>query len=248
MSIETRILPELREVYSQFPGFELEKNLEWSRNLVSAASVKKSEHVNTTSRKIPRDGGEMLVKIYEPAERTNDLLPAMLWIHGGGYVLGHPDMDDKLCERFVQTAECIVVSVDYRLAPEHPYPAGIEDCYAGLVWMTEEAAMLGIDVNRVAIAGASGGGGLTAALALMARDKGGPSIIFQMPLYPMLDNRNITPSSHEITEEGSIWNRTDNVAAWNMYLGEENDISGSSSMQYLREQRAWPDCHQPILV
>ncbi|WFA86892.1 alpha/beta hydrolase [Paenibacillus amylolyticus] len=229
MSIETRILPELREVYSQFPGFELEKNLEWSRNLVSAASVKKSEHVNTTSRKIPRDGGELLVKIYEPAERTNDLLPAMLWIHGGGYVLGHPDMDDKLCERFVQTAECIVVSVDYRLAPEHPYPAGIEDCYAGLVWMTEEAAMLGIDVNRVAIAGASGGGGLTAALALMARDKGGPSIIFQMPLYPMLDNRNITPSSHEITEEGSIWNRTDNVAAWNMYLGEENDISGSSS-------------------
>ncbi|OMF15557.1 lipase [Paenibacillus amylolyticus] len=229
MSIETRILPELREVYSQFPGFELEKNLEWSRSLVSAASVRKSEHVNTTSRKIPRDGGEMLVKIYEPAGRTNDLLPAMLWIHGGGYVLGHPDMDDKLCELFVQTAECIVVSVDYRLAPEHPYPAAIEDCYAGLVWMTEESAILGIDVNRVAIAGASGGGGLTAALALMARDKGGPSIIFQMPLYPMLDNRNITPSSHEITEEGSIWNRTDNVAAWNMYLGEENDVSGSSS-------------------
>lgn len=229
MSIETRILPELREVHSQFPGFELEKNLEWSRSLVSAASVRKSEHVKTTSRKIPRDGGEMLVKIYEPAGRTNDLLPAMLWIHGGGCVLGHPDMDDKLCELFVQTAECIVVSVDYRLAPEHPYPAAIEDCYAGLVWMTEESAMLGIDVNRIAIAGASGGGGLTAALALMARDKGGPSIIFQMPLYPMLDNRNITPSSHEITEEGSIWNRTDNVAAWNMYLGEENDVSGRSS-------------------
>ncbi|MHA7582437.1 alpha/beta hydrolase [Paenibacillus vandeheii] len=229
MSIETRILPELREVHSQFPGFELEKNLEWSRSLVSAASVRKSEHVNTTSRKIPRDGGEMLVKIYEPAGRTNDLLPAMLWIHGGGYVLGHPDMDDKLCELFVETAECIVVSVDYGLAPEHPYPAAIEDCYAGLVWMTEESAMLGIDVNRVAIAGASGGGGLTAALALMARDKGGPSIIFQMPLYPMLDNRNITPSSHEITEEGSIWNRTDNVAAWNMYLGEENDVSRRSS-------------------
>lgn len=139
MSVEPRILPELREVYSQFPGFELEKNLEWSRSLVSAASVEGSEHVNTTRRKIPRDGGEMLVKIYEPAGRTNDLLPAMLWIHGGGYVLGHPDMDDELCERFVQTAECIVVSVDYRLAPEHPYPAAIEDCYAGLVWMTEEA-------------------------------------------------------------------------------------------------------------
>lgn len=142
--------------------------------------------------------------------------------------MGHPDMDDELCERFVQTAECVVVSVDYRLAPENPYPAAIEDCYAGLVWMTEEAESLGIDVNRVAIAGASGGGGLTAALALMARDKGGPSIIFQMPLYPMLDNRNITPSSHEITEDRAIWNRTNNLEAWNMYLGEENDASGIS--------------------
>lgn len=228
MNMDKRILPELREVYSQFPGFQLEGNLEWSRGLVSAPPVKRSEHVNTTSRKIPGAAGEMLVKIYEPAGRNVDKLPAMMWIHGGGYVLGHPDMDDELCERFVQTARCVVVSVDYRLAPEHPYPAAIEDCYAGLVWMTEEAESLGIDVNRVAIAGASGGGGLTAALALMARDKGGPSIIFQMPLYPMLDNRNITPSSHEITEDGAIWNRTDNLAAWNMYLGEENDASGIS--------------------
>lgn len=229
MSIDKRILPELREAYSQFPGFQLEENLEWSRSLVSAPSLKRSEHVNTTSRKIPGVAGEILVKIYEPAGRNADKLPAMLWIHGGGYVLGHPDMDDELCERFVQTARCVVVSVDYRLAPEHPFPAAIEDCYAGLVWMTEEAESLGIDENRVAIAGASGGGGLTAALALMARDKGGPSIIFQMPLYPMLDNRNITPSSHEITEEGAIWNRTDNLTAWNMYLGEENDASRISS-------------------
>ncbi|CAH1054529.1 alpha/beta hydrolase [Paenibacillus pseudetheri] len=228
MSIVKRILPELREAYSQFPGFQLEENLEWSRSLVSAPPAKRSEHVNRTSQKIPGAAGEMLVKIYEPAGRDIDKLPAMLWIHGGGYVLGHPDMDDELCERFVQTARCVVVSVDYRLAPEHPYPAAIEDCYAGLVWMTEEAELLGIDKNRVAIAGASGGGGLTAALALMARDKGGPSIIFQMPLYPMLDNRNITPSSHEITEGGAIWNRTDNLAAWNMYLGEKNDVSGIS--------------------
>ncbi|KEQ26939.1 alpha/beta hydrolase [Paenibacillus tyrfis] len=225
MSMDKRILPELRKAFAQFPGFQLEENLEWSRSLVSAPPVKKSEHVHITSRTIPGAAGEMLAKIYEPAGRKGDKLPAMLWIHGGGYVMGHPDMDDELCERFVQTAGCVVVSVDYRLAPENPYPAAIEDCYAGLVWMTEEAESLGIDVNRVAIAGASGGGGLTAALALMARDKGGPSIIFQMPLYPMLDNRNITPSSHEITEDRAIWNRTNNLAAWNMYLGEENDAS-----------------------
>ncbi|MCP1309514.1 alpha/beta hydrolase [Paenibacillus tyrfis] len=229
MNMDKRILPELRQAYAQFPGFQLEENLERSRSLVSPPPVKKSEHVHTTSRTIPGAAGEMLAKIYEPAGRKGDKLPAMLWIHGGGYVMGHPDMDDELCERFVQTAGCVVVSVDYRLAPENPYPAAIEDCYAGLVWMTEKAESLGIDVNRVAIAGASGGGGLTAALALMARDKGGPSIIFQMPLYPMLDNRNITPSSHEITEDRAIWNRTNNLAAWNMYLGEENDASGISS-------------------
>jgi acetyl esterase/lipase len=226
MTINDRILPELRQAYSQFPGFRLDEDLEWSRRLLAQSPLEESELVFTTNRTIPRgDGGEMLVKIYEPVKRSNDKLPAMLWIHGGGFVMGHPDMDDLLCERFVQTANCVVVSVDYRLAPEHPYPAAIEDCYAGLVWMTAEAPSLGIDVKRVAIAGASGGGGLTAALALMARDKGGPSIIFQMPLYPMLDNRNETPSSYEITDAHATWSRSNNLTAWRMYLGEEKDTN-----------------------
>ncbi|ODV53956.1 MULTISPECIES: alpha/beta hydrolase [Lysinibacillus] len=224
MTIIERILPELRQAYSQFPGFRLDEDLEWSRRLLAQLPLEESELVLITNRTILRgDGGEMLVKIYEPVKRNHDKLPAMFWIHGGGFVMGHPDMDDLLCERFVQTANCVVVSVDYRLAPEHPYPAAIEDCYAGLVWMTTEAPKLGIDSKRVAIAGASGGGGLTAALALMARDKGGPAIIFQMPLYPMLDNRNKTPSSYEITDSHATWNRTNNLTAWRMYLGEEQD-------------------------
>ncbi|MEK4172762.1 alpha/beta hydrolase [Lysinibacillus sp. FSL L8-0312] len=226
MTINNRVLPELRQAYSQFPGFRLQEDLAWSRSLLVQPPLEKSKLVHTTNCMIPRgDGGEMLVKIYEPVKRSNDKLPAMLWIHGGGFVMGHPDMDDLLCERFVQTANCVVVSVDYRLAPEHPYPAAIEDCYAGLVWMTAEAPSLGIDVKRVAIAGASGGGGLTAALALMARDKGGPSIIFQMPLYPMLDNRNETPSSYEITDAHATWSRSNNLTAWRMYLGEEKDTN-----------------------
>ncbi|PEV91902.1 lipase [Bacillus thuringiensis] len=230
MKIDSRVLPELKQAFSQFPGFQLEGDLEASRSLLSNPHLEKSELVNMTKRMIPGAAGEMLVKIYEPVEKNKNLdkLPATLWIHGGGYVMGHPDMDDVLCERFVQTAECVVVSVDYRLAPEHPYPAAIEDCYAGLVWMTNEADSLGIDVNRVAIAGASGGGGLTAALALMARDKGGPSIIFQMPLYPMLDSHNITPSSYEIIEDNATWNRSNNLTAWNMYLGKKNDTNEPS--------------------
>jgi acetyl esterase/lipase len=229
MNFESRLLPELRLVLAQFPGFQLEENLEWSRSLLSSSPIEKSEHVHTTSRMIPSVAGEILVKIYEPAERTGAKLPAMLWIHGGGYVMGHPDMDDALCERFVQAANCVVVSVDYRLAPEFPYPAAIDDCYASLTWMTDEADSLGIDLNRIAIAGASGGGGLTAALAIMARDKGGPALIFQMPLYPMLDDRNITASSYEITADNATWNRTNNLAAWNMYLGERTEDSEVSS-------------------
>lgn len=225
MDFESRVLPELRSILAQFPGFQLEENLELSRSYLASPPIEKSEHVRTTSRMIPSVAGEILVKIYEPSQRTDVKLPAMLWIHGGGYVMGHPDMDDALCERFVQAAKCVVVSVDYRLAPEHPYPAAIDDCYAGLKWMTDEAELLGIDLDRIAIAGASGGGGLTAALALMARDKGGPALIFQMPLYPMIDDRNITASSHEITADNAPWNRTNNLAAWNMYLGDRTEDS-----------------------
>ncbi|KJB88398.1 lipase [Paenibacillus sp. E194] len=223
MNFESRVLPELRAALEQFPGFQLEEKLAWSRSLLSNPPIEKSEHVHTTSQMIPGAAGEMLAKVYEPASRTSAKLPAMLWIHGGGYVMGHPDMDDTLCERFVQAANCIVVSVDYRLAPEHLYPAAIDDCYAGMIWMTNEAESLGIDVDRVAIAGASGGGGLTAALALMARDKGGPALIFQMPLYPMLDNRNKSASSYEVMADNATWNRTNNVAAWSMYLGDASD-------------------------
>ncbi len=228
MDFHSRVLPELRQTLTQFSGFHLE-DLESSRAMLKNPPIKQSEHVRTTSRMIPGAAGEMLAKIYEPVQRTGSKLPAMLWIHGGGYVMGHPDMDDALCERFVQAANCVVVSVDYHLAPEHPYPAAIHDCYAGLTWMTDEADSLGIDVDRVAIAGASGGGGLTAALALMARDKGGPALIFQMPLYPMIDNRNRTASSHEIEAENATWSRTNNLAAWSMYLGESADDSQVSA-------------------
>ncbi|MFE6075352.1 alpha/beta hydrolase [Paenibacillus sp. NPDC057886] len=239
MSYVDRVVPELRDTLTQFPGFNLKGGLQVSRAMLVNPPIEKSDDVRTTKRIIAGAAGDMLVKIYEPSERTGDKLPAMLWIHGGGYVLGHPDMDDALCERFVQAAHCVVVSVDYRLAPEHPYPAGLHDCYAGLVWMTDETESLGIDLSRVAIAGASGGGGLTAALAQMVRDKGGPSLIFQMPLYPMLDDRNISASSHEITDRNATWNRTNNLEAWSMYLGGEREGLGENE-EYHKPSYAVP--------
>ncbi len=221
------ILPELQPMYINSPRIDLEKGLDDARNLPNP-NFDRSPIILTTVDKFKGPESELLVKIYENKVRGNEVLPAVFWIHGGGYVLGHPDVDDGICEKFVLDANCVVVSVDYRIAPEHKYPAAIEDCYAGLKWMVDKADILKIDTSRIGIAGASAGGGLTAALALLARDRGGPEIKFQMPLYPMIDDRNNTFSSLEITKEffPTVWNRELNIVAWKMYLGEldTNDV------------------------
>jgi acetyl esterase/lipase len=215
------VLPELREIMEGFPVVDLQ-NINMPEGF-EPPNIEKSPFVNTSTRKIKGPESELKVKIYEPVNRTEAQLPALLWIHGGGYVLGDPDLDDSLCEQFVIEAKCVTVSVDYRLAPKYRYPAAIEDCYAALKWIVEKAVDLNIDTSRVAVAGASAGGGLTAALALLARDRGELKIAFQMPLYPMLDDRNITPSSYEITKENfpKLWNREQNKLAWSMYLGDK---------------------------
>ena len=220
MDFMSRVAPELKEILTVFPPLSLPEGLEAARQ-APAIPIEKLESVNITVRTIPGgDGQDMKVKIYEPVPRGAETLPALLFIHGGGYVIGDADGSDGDCQEFAKEAQCVVVSVDYRLAPEHPYPAPLEDCYSALVWMTNAANELNIDVSRVAVAGQSAGGGLTAALSLLARDRKGPAISFQMPLYPMIDDRNVTPSSYEITDERAIWNRGNNLAGWRMYLGE----------------------------
>lgn len=219
MNFMNRVLPELRNALAYAPQLQLPDDLESARKIPFMPPYQ-SEHIRIECRFVPGYPENIRVKIYEPLQRTEKPLPAILWIHGGGYVLGHPDFDDSICERFVRELNCVVVSVDYRLAPEHPYPAAVEDCYATLLWMMNESNPLNIHAERVAVAGSSAGGGLAAAVCLMARDKGGPAIAFQMLLYPMIDDRNITPSSHEITSRNAIWNRSNNIAAWKMYLGE----------------------------
>ncbi|MCY9663454.1 alpha/beta hydrolase [Paenibacillus alginolyticus] len=222
MDFKNRVLPEIRESLTSLPLFRLPDDLAIVRQSPLPQALK-SEIVRIIDRKITGAGNqEMLIKIFEPVQRDETNLPVLLWIHGGGYVLGHPNGEQSLCESFVKAADCIVISPDYRLAPEHPFPAAIEDCYAALKWIISAAEEWNIDLSRIAIGGGSAGGGLTAALALMARDKGGPPICFQMPLYPMIDDRNVTPSSHEITDP-AVWNRANNLAAWKMYLGEHAD-------------------------
>jgi len=140
--------------------------------------------------------------------------PALLWIHGGGYVMGTARRDDRQCHQFSARLGITVASVDYRLAPEHPYPAPLEDCYSALTWL---ARLPAVDRERIAIGGASAGGGLAAALALLARDRGEVTPIFQLLAYPMLDDRSSTTADKPGYR---LWNTRSNHFGWTAYLGD----------------------------
>ncbi|MGG1573207.1 alpha/beta hydrolase [Fictibacillus sp. NRS-1165] len=221
--MEERLNPELRSMFSAMPEMHY-NDLETVRGSISEMLRESpvNESVSISDRYIPGPENtlDLRVRIYQPKEKTEGI-PGLLWVHGGGYIIGVPEKNDYICQRFVLDINCVVVSVDYRLSPEHPFPAPAEDCYAGLKWFSEHSAELGVDPTRIGVAGQSAGGGLTASVSLMARDRNGPPIAFQMPLYPMIDNRNITPSSHEITDP-RVWNRESNILGWRAYLGENH--------------------------
>lgn len=172
---------------------------------------------------IPGSEGEpdVEVRIYRPDSEATAPRPAVFEIHGGGFMVGSKDMMDPWCERVSSELQTVVVSTDYRLAPEHPFPAGLEDCYRSLCWTAENATNLGIDASRLAIAGQSAGGGLAAACALMARDRGGPSLCFQLLEIPELDDRLDTPSMRQF-DDTPLWNRPNAVWSWRHYLGPDH--------------------------
>lgn len=220
--MKKRVNPELAANLELFQDLDLRpENLPFirERSVQTRPSAVADDALSLTDKIINGPDNQPLpLRIYRP-KHSSETLPVLLWIHGGGYILGSIDEDDELCMNFVKEAECVVVSVEYRLAPEHPYPAPIEDCYAALKWIADSADALHIDSNRIGVAGASAGGGLTAALTLLARDRNYPSLCFQMPLYPMIDDRNTTPSTNEI-KEGFVWNQKSNGTGWRMYLGD----------------------------
>ena len=166
----------------------------------------------------PPGGGDVTVRIYTPADATGVLLPGILYIHGGGMILGNLDTEHADAQTLCEVVNAVVVSTDYRKAPEHPHPAQVDDCYATLLWMSEHAAQLEYDPHRLAIYGGSAGGNLAISTAMTARDQSGPRICFVCAPYPMLDDRNELPSTHEVTEVG-IWDRAGNIQAWEWFLG-----------------------------
>ncbi|HTH27698.1 MAG TPA: alpha/beta hydrolase [Sphingobium sp.] len=166
------------------------------------------------------DGQDMAIVICAPSGAQKHARPAICHIHGGGYVFGSARMAQLMNLSLVRELGAVIVSVEYRLAPETPHPGPLEDCYAALVWMTDHAAELGIDTRRIAVKGESAGAGLAAALTLLVRDRGGPYLCHQNLLYPMLDDRTGSIGDpHPYTGE-FVWTAEANRLAWACLLGK----------------------------
>lgn len=163
------------------------------------------------------DGSKLRICIFKPLKQTENV-PGVLWMHGGGYALGAPEQAEFMAKRLIEVSNCVVVAPDYRLSIEAPYPAALEDSYETLLWMKIHAQELGIRDSQLMVGGDSAGGGLTAALTLYARDKGEVAIAFQMPLYPMLDDRMTSESAKD--NNAPVWNSKSNYNSWKLYLGE----------------------------
>lgn len=215
-----RLDPELAAITVMIPHFdlsdlpkarELELLLAQQRRVPTPGVAARDYSVGAT------DGHPIAVRVYRPAAASTQL-PAIFYIHGGGFMLGGLHTEEERCELYAVLGECVVIGVDYRLAPEHPFPAAYDDCVDVLQWIGASSAELGIDTRRLAVGGNSAGGALAAALALRSRTEG-PPLSHQFLINPVLDYRNETQSARTFTNT-PVWSRADNLHMWSNYLGE----------------------------
>jgi acetyl esterase/lipase len=211
--------PEIAEALKSLDlGFESLSHATLARvreRMAAIAPPTLTDLVQRVDHAVPSRPG-LSVRVHRAKSATGKL-PCIYWMHGGGLVLGSNKGDDLRFDRWCSQLGCVGVSVDYALAPEARYPAPLEDCYAGLRWVHDNADMLGIDRQRLGIGGASAGAGLAAGLALLARDRGEIAITFQALIYPMIDDRQITISSQW---RDPVWPPLANRFGWDCYLGE----------------------------
>lgn len=216
-----QIHPELQAVAKRSPRFSLNRHNYWLINFLFKLipAPKLPPDVDLREVFIARQDAQSKIRlrVYRPNPSISPM-PALLWLHGGGYVIGKPEMDDQRCAQFVRELGITVVSVAYRRAPQHPFPAALDDAYAALKWMAQASA-LDIDPQRIAIGGSSAGGGLAAALAQLAHDRREVTPVFQLLLYPMLDDRTVLRG--ELDDHNSItWDQKSNRFGWESYLGQ----------------------------
>ncbi len=219
----SNIHPDLQQLARKFPAMNCSKNniwlIRWLVRLTPPA--KKPDGVIIENIFIPGRDDQPKVRLRKYTPKSSaEAIPVLIWLHGGGYIMGKPEMDDRLCSSFVQDLGIAVVSVDYRYAPKHPFPAGLEDSYAALLWVASQAKELGIDGQRIAIGGASAGAGLAAALVQFAHDQQKITPVFQLLVYPMLDDRTCLRGDDGSNNYES-WNQTSNRFGWESYLGKQ---------------------------
>ncbi len=218
VDVKSLLDPAASEALAAFPldlGSLSDETLPAVRSAMAAMPpVELSDQVERTVHPVGADG--VVVRVHVPVGPAKTR-PCVYWVHGGGLVLGSATGDDARFDRWCRQFDCVGVSVEYRLAPETPYPGPLDDCYAGLQWVHDHAGELGVDPARVGIGGASAGGGLAAGLALLARDRGGPPIAFQLLIYPMIDDRQVTVSSGWLDP---VWPPAANTYGWGAYLGD----------------------------
>ena len=186
----------------------------------AAAEVATTYGVTTREIVIAGPGGDIELTVFAPASPASDALPVLVNYHGGGMIVGHRSWEHGRVADLVARHGVVGVNVEYRLAPEHPYPAGVEDNYAAALWVANNAAAIGADADRLIVMGGSAGGAFAAAVSLMARDRGAPAIAGQLLLCPMLDNTNSSVASKQYDGIGT-WQRDANLLAWRCVLGPE---------------------------
>jgi acetyl esterase len=232
--IDPELLPALELLPEAFGSITRESVVALREMLALQPAPEVETDITVEQQTLASADGEVRVLVYRHpngAGAGGSGGPGVLWIHGGGYIFGTPE-DDR-ARVIAEELACTVVSVDYRLAPEHPFPAGVEDCYASLVWMVERSAELNVDPARIAIGGASAGAGMAAGLALINRDRGGPQLALQLLLYPMIDNLHDTASGQYVNHP--VWNQQTSFNAWEMYL---NGAPGVEASPYAAATRA----------
>jgi acetyl esterase len=196
---------------------------EWRQSMLDRRQhfpVQQQPIAKSEDRTVPGPDGEIPIRVYTPdVTDASRPLPILVYYHGGGWVIGSIETHDNTCRALANLTPCIVVSVEYRLAPEFRFPAGLEDCYAATQWVAEHGSELGGDPTRLAVGGDSAGGNLAAAVSLLARERGGPKIAYQLLIYPVTDSTNDTPSHREmgtgygLTQDGMVY-------FWELYVSD----------------------------
>jgi len=220
MANRIQLHPELRRKGAMLKLFALpvgERAAKFMYKLTTTMRGKHGKALKYEQVYLPRPDGSLLrLCVYTPLEPRSNA-PGLLWIHGGGYSIGVPEQDENAyIKRFIDAGAGVVAAPDYTKSIVKPYPAALEDCYAALLWLKDSGAKYGMRSDQIFIGGDSAGGGLTAALSLCARDKGEVAVAFQMPLYPMIDDR---PTGSNTGNHAPVWNSKANDLGWKLYLG-----------------------------